>query len=149
MKSIDGALESLAKNETQIFYWEKYTTKPSTENGTLRMIGEFSAPWSSFLIVASDDALANKREAINKALEVINEQSAQFVSSPQTVPLLQQRFKLSEADAYTWLLSTVWSHDYSVRLRGLENAKQALMKTGSVTADLNIEDLCDEQITLV
>ena len=148
VKSIDGALESLAKNETQIFYWEKYTTKPFTENGTLRMIGEFSAPWSSFLIVASDDALANKREAINKALEVINEQSAQFVSSPETVPLLQQRFKLSEADAYTWLLSTVWSADYSVRLRGLENAKQALMKTGSVNADLNIEDLCDEGVEI-
>ncbi len=149
VKSIDGAIDSLSKNEVQIFYWEKYTTKPFVENGTLRMIGEFSAPWSSFLIVASDNALKTKRPAIQKLLEVINHESAHFVSSPQTVRLLQTKFKLSETDAYTWLLSTVWSSDYTVRLRGLENAKQALLKIGSVRADLNVADLCDTCITLV
>lgn len=149
VKSMDGAIDSLSKNEAQIFYWEKYTTKPFVENGTLRMIGEFSAPWSSFLIVASDDALKTKRPAIQKLLEVINQESVHFVSSPETVRLLQARFKLSEADAYTWLLSTVWSSDYTVRLRGLENAKQALLKIGSVSADLDVKDLCDEQLTLV
>lgn len=102
-----------------------------------------------FLIVARDNVLQTKRSAIQKILKVINEESAHFVSSPQTVRLLQERFKLSEADAYTWLLSTVWSSDYTVRLRGLENAKQALLKIGSVSADLNVEDLCDTGITLV
>ena len=53
------------------------------------------------------------------------------------------------ADAYTWLLSTVWSTDYSIRLRGLENAKQALIKIGSATPDLNVEDLCDKGFMLV
>ena len=149
IKSVDGAMSSLSKNETQIFYWEKYTTKPFVEEGTVRMVGEFSAPWSSFLIVASDAALEAKRPAIQKTLEVINEESAEFISSAQTVRLLQERFKMSEADAYTWLLSTVWSSDYTVRLRGLENAKQALLKTGSVDADLNVEDLCDEGLSLV
>lgn len=48
IKSMDGAMSSLSKNETQIFYWEKYTTKPFVEDGTVRMVGEFSAPWSSF-----------------------------------------------------------------------------------------------------
>lgn len=149
VKSINGAIDSLSKNETQIFYWEKYTTKPWVENGTVRMIGEFSAPWSSFLIVASDAALETKRDAIQKTLEIINEQSAAFVASAHTVSILQQRFSMSEADAYTWLLSTVWSTDYSVRLRGLENAKQALIKIGSASAELNVETLCDHTLTLV
>ena len=149
VRSIDGALQSLSENQTQVFYWEKYTTKPFTENGTLRMIGEFSAPWSSFLIVASDKALAAKREVITKVLAVINRVSADFVSAPETVQLLHERFEMSEADAYTWLLSTVWSHDYSVRLQGLENAKQALLKIGSVNAELNVEELCDTGVTLV
>ncbi len=149
IKSIDGAMDSLTKNETQIFYWEKYMTKAFVENGTVRMIGEFSAPWSSMLIIASDEALKTKREGIAKVLEVINAQSAAFVSSPESVGLLCKRFKLSESDAYTWLLSTVWSSDYSVRLMGLENAKQALLKIGSVTPDLNVQDLCDSGLTLV
>lgn len=149
VRSIDGAMQSLTANETQIFYWEKYMTKVFVETGTVRMIGEFSAPWSSMLVIASDDALQTKREAIKKVLEVINEESARFVSSENSVRLLQERFKLSEADAYTWLLSTVWSSDYTVRLRGLENAKQALMKIGSVGVELNVEGLCDTDITLV
>lgn len=149
VKSIDGAMKSLTDNETQIFYWEKYMTKAHVENGTVRMIGEFSAPWSSMLIIASDEALATKRDKIAKVLEVINTESERFVTSPQSVKLLTERFKLTEADAYTWLLSTVWSHDYSVRLLGLENAKQALLKIGSVNADLDVRALCDEGLTLV
>ena len=149
VRSIDGAMQSLTQNETQIFYWEKYMTKAFVENGTVRMIGEFSAPWSSMLVIASDDALRTKRDAIKKVLEVINQESAHFVSSEESVRLLQERFKLSEADAYTWLLSTVWSSDYTVRLRDLENAKQALLKIGSVNADLNVETLCDEELSLI
>jgi sulfonate transport system substrate-binding protein len=148
VKSIDGAMDSLSKNETQIFYWEKYMTKAFVENGTVRMIGEFSAPWSSMLIIASDAALQTKREAIEKVLRVINLESMHFVSSSDSVRLLRERFKLSEADATTWLHSTVWSSDYSVRLLGLQNAKEALMKIGSVNADLNVSALCDASLTL-
>src|ERR1043165_2085929 len=149
VKSIDGAMESLTKGETNIFYWEKYMTKSFVENGTVRAIGEFSAPWSSMLVIASDEALSTKRDAITKTLDVINAQSTDFTSSSDSVRLLQERFKLSESDAYIWLISTVWSSDYTVRLMGLENAKQALMKIGSVSADLNVEDLCDSGVTLV
>ncbi len=149
VKSIDGAMQSLTDNETQIFYWEKYMTKGFVENGTVRMIGEFSAPWSSMLIIASDEALAQKRDAIDKVLKVINTESARFVSSPDSVQALCERFKLSKEDASTWLLSTVWSCDYSVSLLGLENAKQALLKIGSVKADLDVRALCDKGLTLV
>lgn len=149
VRSIDGAIESLLKNETQIFYWEKYMTKEHVLSGKLRMIGEFSAPWSSMLVIASNEALQTKREVIKKVLHVINTESAAFVSSPETVPLLCQRFKLSEADAYTWLLSTIWSSDYSIRLRGLENAKQALIKIDSATTLLDVKALCDETLTLL
>ncbi|MFN8286268.1 MAG: ABC transporter substrate-binding protein [Chitinophagales bacterium] len=149
VKSIDGAMLSLTKNETQVFYWEKYMTKAFVENGTVRMIGEFSAPWSSMLIIASDEALKTKSEGIAKVLDVINTESAEFVSSSESVNLLCNRFKLSESDAYTWLLSTVWSSDYVVRLMGLENAKQALLRIGSVSPDLNVQDLCDSRLTLI
>jgi len=148
VKSIDGAMESLSKNETQIFYWEKYTTKPFVENGMVRMIGEFSAPWSSFLIVATDAALSTKKDAIKKILEVINEESNHFISSVHSISLLQQRFMLSQADASSWLHSTVWSSDYLVRAAGLENAKQALIKIGSVNPNLKIEELCDASLKI-
>ena len=36
IKDIDGALPSLKSNETDVFYWEKYTTKPYVDSGELR-----------------------------------------------------------------------------------------------------------------
>lgn len=148
VRSLDGAIESLSKNETQIFYWEKYTTKPFVENKTLRMIGEFNAPWSSFLIVASDSALQHKQAAIRTVLNIINEESMLFVRSAQTISLLQQRFSMSETDARKWLQATVWSADFSVRKQSLTNAHQALIKTGCITGDLKVEELCAETVQL-
>jgi ABC-type nitrate/sulfonate/bicarbonate transport system substrate-binding protein len=148
VRSMDGAMHSLTDNETQIFYWEKYTTKPHVLDGTVRMIGEFSAPWSSFLIVASDTALAEKREAIEQVLKVINEESKNFIASPDSINLLKQRFNMSDEDANTWLQSTVWSTDDTVRKQGLENAKQGLLKIGNVFPGLEIADLCDSRIEL-
>ena len=45
IKNLDGALDSLAKNETDVFYWEKYTTKPWVDKGDLKRVGEFITPW--------------------------------------------------------------------------------------------------------
>lgn len=149
VKSLDGAMESLAKGETQIFYWEKYTTKPFVENGTVRMIGEFSAPWSSFLIVGSDKALNEKCAAIQQVLEIMNEESKSFVSSPLSVSMLQERFAMSERDAQTWLRSTVWNTGFSIALQGLENAKNALVKIGSVPDNFNVGSFCASGLKLV
>jgi sulfonate transport system substrate-binding protein len=149
VRSMDGAMHSLSDNETQLFYWEKYTTKPHVLDGTVRMIGEFSAPWSSFLIVASDAALREKRDAIEQVLHVINVESKNFIAAPDSIGLLKQRFNMSDEDAHTWLHSTVWSTDDTVRRQGLENAKQGLLKIGNVYAGLEIEDLCDSRIKLI
>jgi sulfonate transport system substrate-binding protein len=54
----------LVAGESDVFYWEKYTTKPHVTSGELRMIGEFSAPWSGFLIVANKQSFETKKTAI-------------------------------------------------------------------------------------
>ena len=41
IKNLDGALETLQSQATDIFYWEKYTTKPYVDKGILRRVGEF------------------------------------------------------------------------------------------------------------
>ena len=149
VRSMEGAAASLSKNETQIFYWEKYTTQPWLTNNTLRMIGEFSAPWSGFLLVASEEALRHKAAAIQQVLETINEESKAFVASNESVSLLTERFQMNAKDAETWLHSTVWSADFSIRLSGLENAKNALLKIGKTTAQLEVDKLCNAGMKLI
>ena len=50
IKNLDGALESLKKQETDVFYWEKYTTKPYVDAARLKRIGEYLTPWPCFVI---------------------------------------------------------------------------------------------------
>lgn len=149
VRSIEGAVESLTRNETNVFYWEKYTTNPFVTNGQLKMIGEFSAPWSSFLIVASNQVLHTQKEKIHAVLEIINAESKQFAVSSNSISLLMSRFAMTEHDAINWLHSTVWSNDYTIRLQGLENAKQALIKIGNANHQMNVDSYCADFVELV
>lgn len=149
VRSIEGAVESLMHNETNVFYWEKYTTKPFVKSGQLKMIGEFSAPWSSFLIVAANDVLQTQKEKIHAVLEIINTESKRFASSPASVSLLMSRFTMSENDAINWLNSTIWSGDYTIRQQGLENAKQALIKIGNTNHQIHVRDYCANFVELI
>ncbi|MCS6933538.1 MAG: hypothetical protein NZM35_00110 [Chitinophagales bacterium] len=149
VKSLEGAVESLSRQETNVFYWEKYTTKPFVINGQLRMIGEFSAPWSSFLIVATEEILQNARKEITMMLDIINEVSRSFVSDPSSINFLKVRFGMSEQDAHDWLRATVWSDDYTLRRQGLENALYALKSAGISAGDFHIESYCDSMVRLI
>jgi sulfonate transport system substrate-binding protein len=128
IKSMQGAVDSLVAGESDVFYWEKYTTKPHVTSGELRMIGEFSAPWSGFLIVANKHSFETKKTAILDCLTVMNEACANFKTNPQTIRELTNRFDMSEQDSRIWLDQTVWKTSDDISLKSLENAKAALRK---------------------
>jgi sulfonate transport system substrate-binding protein len=71
IKNLEGALESLTENETDAFYWEKYTTKPYVDNGTLKHLGDYVTPWPCFMIAATNDIISKEKEAIDNLLKVI------------------------------------------------------------------------------
>ena len=143
INSLEGAIESLTKNETQVFYWEKMMTKKHVESGEVKLIGEFSAPWSSFLIVATEKALAEKKEEIHKAMELINLESTDFKNNIYAPVELQKRFQMSNKDIIDWMGSTVWNTDFTIRKKGLENAIEALSKISEKPIQLDIQRLCD------
>ncbi len=128
IKSMQGATDSLVAGESDVFYWEKYTTKPHVNSGELRMIGEFSAPWSSFLIVANKHSFESKKPAILDCLNVLDEACADFKTNPQTIIELINRFDMSEQDSRIWLDQTIWKNSDDISLKSLENAKSALLK---------------------
>jgi sulfonate transport system substrate-binding protein len=143
VNSLDGAIDTLTKNETQVFYWEKLMTKKHIESGELKLIGEFSAPWSSFLIVATENALAEKKEEIHKVLAVINTASTQFKSNTEAPAELQKRFEMSGSDVISWMGATIWNTDFTIRKRGLKNAIEALAKINGKPLNIDIKNLCD------
>ena len=142
VNSLDGAIASLSKNETQAFYWEKFMTKKHVESGEVKLIGEFSAPWSGFLIVATDNALAVKKDAIKTTLQIINEADKKFKSDTSARVELHKRFQLSDTDISLWLHNTVWNTDFTIRKNGLQNAIEALAKINH-SDKIDIGYLCD------
>jgi ABC-type nitrate/sulfonate/bicarbonate transport system substrate-binding protein len=143
INSLEGAIESLTKNETQVFYWEKMMTKKHVESGEVKLIGDFSAPWSSFLIVATEKSLAEKRDEIHKVLTLINTESADFKNSIYAPIELQKRFGMSNQDIINWMGSTIWNTDFTIRKKGLENAIEALSKINHQPLMLDLKKLCD------
>lgn len=143
INSLEGAIESLTKKETQIFYWEKMMTKKHVESGELKLIGEFSAPWSSFLIVATEKALKEKNAEIRKAMELINIESTDFKNNLYAPVELQKRFQMSSRDITDWMGSTIWNTDFTIRKKGLENAIEALSKISDKPLNIDIKKLCD------
>ncbi len=149
VNSLYGAVQSLVRNETQLFYWEKFMTRPHVRSGELNLIGEFSAPWSSFLIIASDDALEHKSEAIRKVLEVMNAECIDFKQNNNSVIYLRKRFDMSLSESRSWLRNTHWNYDYQMDYNSLYNSRNALSSIGMCAPDLNVEKLCAPWLKLV
>lgn len=145
---IDGALKSLNSNEAQLFYWEKFTTKPWVDNGSLKRIGEFLTPWPCFVVAASNKAIQEKKEAIAVVLEIISKVSMEFVSSPNAVQWLIERFEMKPEDATSWFYSTDWSYDHSISAKMLQNVMHALQKVGAIKAPIHADLLCSKDLIL-
>lgn len=145
---LDGAVRSLQANETQLFYWEKFMTKPLVDKGILRRVGKIHTPWPSFMIAAGNRALREKGEAIHTLLDVITERSRQFSQSADAVPLLMNRFGMKSEDVSLWLRHTRWSTDYTLSASMLRGVQEALMRVGTLKKAIEPGQLCAPGVLL-
>ncbi len=109
IKNIDGAVESLTNLETDVFYWEKYTTKPYVDAGILRRVGEYVTPWSCFVVAATDKILSEQPENIIRMLRTIHDRCDNFMQDENAVSLVSERYKLKKEDVERWYHSTEWA----------------------------------------
>lgn len=149
IENMQGALPSLQSNTSQVFFWEKYTTKPLVDKGQLDRIGEFITPWSCFQIVATDKAMSEKREAIEKILETMNFICKQFMTADNSIDMLLENFEMKPEDALSWFYSTEWNTDHHVSAKMLENVMYSLKKIGNISTEVKPSDLVDRVVELV
>jgi len=109
IKNLEGALESLRKVESDVFYWEKYTTKPWVDTGHLRRIGEYLTPWPCFVIAATDDILKREPEAVIRTLRTIHDSCDRFMQNDEAIPLVSERYGQQLKDVERWYHSTEWA----------------------------------------
>ena len=132
IKNLEGALESLSNNETDAFYWEKYTTKPYVDNGTLKHLGDYVTPWPCFMIAATNAILETESEAIDKLLKVIYFTSKQFMTSPTSIQEVSERYNQKLEDVESWFHATEWSINNQISDKLLENVLHTLHFAGII-----------------
>ena len=109
IKNIDGALPSLDNLETDVFYWEKYTTKPFVDSGQLRRVGEYNTPWPCFVIAATDKILKEHPDTIVRMLRTIHDECDKFMQDDSVVQLVSERYDQKLKDVERWYNSTEWA----------------------------------------
>ncbi len=149
VNSLHGAAESLVRNETQLFFWEKFMTRPYVKSGELSLIGEFSAPWSSFLIICSDQVIKEKVDLVQKLLTVMNAECISFKQDNSSVIHLRKKFDMNMSEARNWLRDTQWNYDYHIEQKSLDNAKTALMSVNMCNRNLQTEKLCAPWLKII
>ncbi len=131
VNTIDGAVEALQKDAAQYFMWEHFMTKPLVDNGTFRRLEDCPTPWSSFVIVATDDAIKNQKQTLARILELINETTLEFKDIPSIDRTISSRFGQKIDDVNEWLELTEWSQEnFSEKL--LNKVQSQLLAFGIV-----------------
>lgn len=109
IKNLDGAIKSLTDLETDVFYWEKYTTKPYVDAGILRRVGEYVTPWSCFVVAATDKILEEQPENVIRMLRTIHDRCDKFMQNEKAISMVSERYDLKMEDVERWYHSTEWA----------------------------------------
>ncbi len=141
VNNLDGALDSLSKNETAVFYWEKYTTKPYVDRGLLTRIGEFNSPWPCFMIAARDEIIRKYPEQLDKLLRIIHRSCDDFMEDDQSPALVSERYNLELKSANYWFHATEWATNSWVSDKMLKSVVFALKEASIVDADATVNSL--------
>ena len=146
--SLQGGVTMLRDSRADLFYWEKFMTRPHVQSGEVKAVGEFSAPWSSFLIIVGNNALREKKEVIMQLLEIMNGECITFKQDMHSAIHLSKRFDMSLPEAHQWLQRTQWNYNFEVSISSLEKAKSALVSVNKCNPTLNLRDICASWIQI-
>lgn len=141
IKNLDGALESLAKQDTDVFYWEKYTTKPYVTKGLVKRIGQFVTPWPCFMIAATNKILEEAPESVIRTLRTIHDRADQFMQSKDSIALVAERYQQQTKDVTKWFHKTEWAIHGWVSDVMLNNVVYNLREANIIDQDAEIPEL--------
>ena len=141
IKDINGALPSLDRQETDVFYWEKYTTKPFVDSGQLRRIGEYNTPWPCFVIAATDKILKEQPDSIIRMLRTIHDECDKFMHDDTIVKMVSERYDQKIKDVERWYNSTEWAIHGWVSEKMMKSVIYHLQQAEIISQDEKIPDL--------
>jgi ABC-type nitrate/sulfonate/bicarbonate transport system substrate-binding protein len=128
--NLDGAVTAFEAGRADVFFWEKFMTKPLVDSGKFRRVGEFTAPWPAFVVCASRAIDAEQHAALLRVVAVVLEEASALRKRADAAQLIAARYGLERADAEQWLESTRFSARVGVAASDIAPACMALGALG-------------------
>ncbi len=144
INNLDGARMAFREDKADVFFWEKFTTKPYVDNGEFRRIGECPTPWSCFVVVASHQTLTLHADKVKLLLEETFKQAQKLYNDPERVAIISKQFDLLPEDVEEWLSYTRWGRKIELKKDVLVETTDTLKDLGLVYQKFNPEDLYHE-----
>ncbi len=142
IKNLDGALESLGALESDVFYWEKYTTKPFVDAGQLKRVGEYITPWPCFVIAATEEVLKSQPENVIRMLRTIHDSCDNFMQEEnKAIEQVSKRYQQKIKDVERWYHSTGWAIHGWVNDKMLKSVVYHLKTANIIEVDELIPEL--------
>jgi ABC-type nitrate/sulfonate/bicarbonate transport system substrate-binding protein len=138
---LEGAKVALGGNETKIFLWEKYTTKPLVDHGIFKRIGEVPTPWPCFSIIAHPSVLEKYSKIIQELRDLVYKMSAELTTKENFASQLSSYYHIQEEDIKSWLGQTKWSRDNRISKSMLEDTMEVLLELGLINKKMSPEAL--------
>jgi sulfonate transport system substrate-binding protein len=128
--NLAGAVAAFAAGTADVFFWEKFMTKPLVDSGQFRRVGEFTAPWPAFVVCVADALARDARAAIAEVVAVVLREAQALRTRGDAAAVVAERYGLAAADATEWLATTRWSTHVVVAANDVSSACSALASLG-------------------
>ena len=138
--NLAGAVDAFAGGSADVFFWEKFMTKPLVDAEQFRRVAEFTAPWPAFVVCVADAVAGEVRAAIMSAVALVLIEAQALRTAPGAAAVIAQRYGLAAADVAEWLTVTRWSSSVGVTTDDLGPACAALGSLGMLPRALTAAD---------
>jgi ABC-type nitrate/sulfonate/bicarbonate transport system substrate-binding protein len=137
--NLNGAVEALTNHEADLFFWEKFTTKPYVDNQKLRFIAECPTPWPCFAIAVTDKAYHLHKTEINSLIQLITDINKDFKHIPNIEQLIASHSNLNKEDVEIWLKTVKWkSNNEPINASIIQDVIQTLQKLNIIQTNINV-----------
>jgi hypothetical protein len=128
--NLAGAVEAFAAGTADVFFWEKFMTKPLVDSGQFRRVGEFTAPWPAFVVCVADALPRHGRMALAQVVALVLREAQALRARPDAAVVVAERYGLAAEDVTEWLGTTRWSTRFGVAADDMSSACSALASLG-------------------
>jgi len=128
VQNLEGARNALGNLQADLFFWEKWMTKPLVDVGEFKMIDECPTPWPCFIMVCMPlfQTEFKKIDALQSAYYEVLIIANELKLSPESPEKLAGMYGLKSEDAKTWLSHVEWAKAWKSPENEITMAKKLL-----------------------